>query len=78
MSEHSIVVRDDKATPMFEVTLTFGEDGKCRLKVDGREHEFWAGAKAGPRRFVVPELLERAEPPLKLSRHAELIMSENR
>jgi len=41
LAEHAIVVRDDKGDQMLEVTLTFTEDGKCRLNVNKEPHELW-------------------------------------
>lgn len=41
LSEHAIVIRDDKGVQMFEVTLTFTDDGKCRLHVNEKERDSW-------------------------------------
>jgi hypothetical protein len=41
LAEHTIVVRDDKGDPMFEVTVTFNEAGECRLHVNDKEREMW-------------------------------------
>ena len=45
LADHAIVVRDgqsnDQSTQMFEVTLAFDDAGKCRLKIDAQEREFW-------------------------------------
>jgi len=66
LADHAIVVRDghssdqangqanDQATQMFEVTLAFDDAGKCRLKVDAQEREFWQ-----VRRMALEELMFR-------------------
>jgi hypothetical protein len=54
LSEHAILVRDDKGDPMFEMTPTFSDEGKCRLKVNGEERELWQ-----VRRMALEELLFR-------------------
>jgi hypothetical protein len=41
LSEHAILVRDDKGDEMFEVSLTFNDQGKCRLHVNKEERELW-------------------------------------
>jgi hypothetical protein len=41
LAEHAILVRDDKGDGMFEITVTFREDGQCRLLVKETEREFW-------------------------------------
>jgi hypothetical protein len=52
--EHAISVRDDKGNQMFEVTITFNEEGKCRLRVDDDERELWQ-----VRRMALEELMFR-------------------
>ena len=52
LGEHAIVVRDDKGSPMFEVTATFSDEGKCWLKVNGEERNFWQ-----VRRMALEDLL---------------------
>ncbi len=54
LTEHAIVVRDDKGSPMFEVTATFSDEGKCWLKVNGEERNFWQ-----VRRMALEDLLFR-------------------
>jgi len=54
LAERAILVRDDKGNPMFEVTLTFTEEGECRLNVNGEERDFWQ-----VRRMALEELLFR-------------------
>jgi len=41
LAEHAILVREDKGIPMFDVTATFGDEGECRLKVNGEERALW-------------------------------------
>jgi hypothetical protein len=41
LGEHSISVRGDQDNQMFEVTLTFAKDGKCRLNVRNEECDLW-------------------------------------
>ena len=54
LAEHAIVVRDEKSNPMFEVSLTFNDEGECRLKVNGEERESWQ-----VRRMAMEDLLFR-------------------
>jgi hypothetical protein len=54
LTEHGIFVRDDKGSPMFEVTLTFNDEGKCKLHVNDEERDFWQ-----VRRMALEELLFR-------------------
>jgi len=54
LAEHAISVRDDKGTPMFEVTLTFTDEGKCRLNVNNQPRELWQ-----VRRMALEELFFR-------------------
>jgi hypothetical protein len=41
LTAHSILVRDDEGNQLFEVTLTFTDDGKCRLNVNEQPREPW-------------------------------------
>lgn len=41
LAEHAILVREDKDDPMFDVTATFGDEGECRLEVNGEERDLW-------------------------------------
>jgi hypothetical protein len=41
LAEHAISVRDDKGDQMFEVTLTFDDEGKCRLNVSKNQIDLW-------------------------------------
>jgi hypothetical protein len=54
LAEHAILVRDGLGTPMFEVTLSFDDDGKCRLRVNAEERDFWQ-----IRRMALEELMFR-------------------
>jgi hypothetical protein len=54
LAEHAISVRDDKGNPIFDVTLTFTDEGKCRLNVNNQPREFWQ-----VRRMALEELFFR-------------------
>ncbi|MGC1373818.1 MAG: hypothetical protein WA824_16915, partial [Candidatus Sulfotelmatobacter sp.] len=54
LSDHAITVRDDQGNRMFEVTSTFDDAGRCRLKVNGQEREFWQ-----VRRMALEDLMFR-------------------
>jgi hypothetical protein len=54
LAEHAISVRDDKGKTMFEVTLTFNDEGECRLIVNKEERDLWK-----VRRMALEELLFR-------------------
>ena len=41
LAEHVILEREDKGNPMFEVTLTFNDEGECRLNVNEEERDSW-------------------------------------
>jgi hypothetical protein len=41
LAEHAILVREDNGDPMFDVTANFGDEGECRLKVNGEERDLW-------------------------------------
>jgi hypothetical protein len=41
LAEHAILVRDDKGKDMFEVTLTFSDEGECRLMVNEKKRDLW-------------------------------------
>ncbi|MFZ0638330.1 MAG: hypothetical protein WA020_04530 [Candidatus Acidiferrales bacterium] len=41
LAEHAILVRDDKGNQMLEVTLTFNDQGKCKLHANKEERELW-------------------------------------
>jgi hypothetical protein len=56
LAEHAILVRDDKGSPMFDVTLTFNGEGECKLNVNEQELDFWQ-----VRRMALEELLFRHE-----------------
>ena len=54
LGEHTISVRDDKSNPMFDVSLTFTDEGKCRLNVNNQPRELWQ-----VRRMALEELFFR-------------------
>ena len=54
LAEHAILVRDEKGNQMLEVTLTFSDEGKCRLHVNKEERELWQ-----VRRLALEEILFR-------------------
>jgi hypothetical protein len=41
LAEHAILVRDDQGNSKFDVTLVYSDDGKCRLRVNQDEREYW-------------------------------------
>jgi hypothetical protein len=41
LAEHGILVRDDKGNQILEVTLTFSDQGECKLYVNEAEREMW-------------------------------------
>jgi hypothetical protein len=41
LTEHAIVVRDDNGNQLFEVTLTFTDEGKCRVNAREQKCELW-------------------------------------
>ena len=54
LADNAILVRDDQGKPMFEVTLTFDDSGKCRLNVNAEERDFWQ-----VRRMALEDLMYR-------------------
>ena len=54
LADHAITVRDDEGSRMFEVTVAFDDAGRCRLKVNGEEREFWQ-----VRRMALEDLMFR-------------------
>jgi hypothetical protein len=54
LAEHAIVVKDGEGNQMFDVTLTFSEEGQCRLTVHGKERELWQ-----VRRMALEDLMFR-------------------
>jgi hypothetical protein len=41
LADHAILVRDYKGKEMFEVRLTFNDQGDCRLTVEEKERDLW-------------------------------------
>ncbi len=54
LSEHGIFVRDDKGIQMFEVKLSFSDQGECQLMVNGEARDYWQ-----VRRMALEELMFR-------------------
>jgi hypothetical protein len=54
LAEHAILVRDEKGNQMLEVSLTFGDDGKCKVHIDKKERDLWQ-----VRRMALEELMFR-------------------
>jgi hypothetical protein len=52
LAEHGILVRGDKGNEMFEVGLTFTDQGECNLIVNKEPREFWQ-----VRRMALEDLL---------------------
>jgi hypothetical protein len=52
LAEHGILVRGDKGNEMFEVGLTFTDQGECNLIVNEEPREFWQ-----VRRMALEDLL---------------------
>ncbi len=52
LAEHGILVRGDKGEQMFEVRLTFTDDGQCQMIVNEKHIESWQ-----VRRMALEELL---------------------
>jgi hypothetical protein len=52
--DHAITVVDASGNQMFEVTLTFADDGKCKLKAKEENREPWQ-----VRRMALEDLLFR-------------------
>ena len=41
LTEHTILALNDKGEQVMEVTLTFDDQGKCRLHVNQQQREMW-------------------------------------
>ena len=52
LADHAISVRDDKGNQMFDVTLSFSDEGECRLNAGKEERNIWQ-----VRRMALEELL---------------------
>ncbi|MGO9338737.1 MAG: hypothetical protein ACLPY1_14650 [Terracidiphilus sp.] len=55
LEEHAIVVLDNSGNQMFEVTLSFTDDGKCRMNAKQQSRESWQ-----VRRMALEDLLFRS------------------
>ena len=54
LAEHAISVRGDDGDKMFDVTLTFNDQGECKLNVNEKECDLWQ-----VRRMALEDLLFR-------------------
>jgi hypothetical protein len=54
LAEHAILVKDDKRISMFQVTVSFSDEGECQLNVDNQQREFWQ-----VRRMALEDLMFR-------------------
>jgi hypothetical protein len=52
LADHAIGVRDSRGKEMFDVTLTFNDEGECKLNVQEKERELWQ-----VRRMALEQLL---------------------
>lgn len=41
LADHAILVHGGDGSSMFEVTLAFDDQGKCRLSVNNEQRDFW-------------------------------------
>ena len=55
LAGRAIRVRDSRGNEMFDVTLTFKDEGECKLNVQEKERELWQ-----VRRMALEELLLRS------------------
>lgn len=55
LEEHAIIVLDNSGNQMFEVTLTFTDDGNCRMNAKQQSRESWQ-----VRRMALEDLLFRS------------------
>jgi len=55
LTDHAIVVRDDNGNQLFEVTVSFTEDGKCRMNAREQKCELWQ-----VQRMALEDLMFRA------------------
>jgi hypothetical protein len=54
LTEHAILVHDDKEKMQFEVTMAFDDEGQCKLYVNEEERKMWQ-----VRRMALDELMFR-------------------
>ena len=54
LEDHAILVLDPSGNQMFEVTVNFNDEGKCRLKAKEQNRELWQ-----VRRMALEDLLFR-------------------
>ena len=55
LTDHAIVVSDDNGNQLFEVTVSFTEDGKCRINAREQKCELWQ-----VQRMALEDLMFRA------------------
>ena len=55
LTGHAISVRDSRNKDVFDVTVSFNDEGECRLNVQEKERELWQ-----VRRMALEELLFRS------------------
>jgi hypothetical protein len=55
LTDHAIVVSDDNGNQLFEVTVSFTEDGKCRVNAREQKCELWQ-----VQRMALEDLMFRA------------------
>jgi len=55
LADRAIRIRDSRGKEMFDVTLTFNDEGECKLNVQEKERELWQ-----VRRMALEELLFRS------------------
>ncbi len=55
LEEHAIIVLDNSGNQMFEVTLSFTDDGNCRMNAKQQSRESWQ-----VRRMALEDLLFRS------------------
>src|ERR1700677_2360270 len=52
LAEHALLVQDGQGKKVFEVTLSFSDEGECKLKVHDEERDLWQ-----VRRMALEELM---------------------
>jgi hypothetical protein len=55
IDEHAIIIRDDNGNQLFEVTVSFTEEGKCRINAREQKCELWQ-----VQRMALEDLMFRA------------------
>jgi hypothetical protein len=52
LADHALLVQDGEGKKVFEVTLSFSDEGECKLKVHDEERDLWQ-----VRRMALEELM---------------------